>query len=94
MLPCCTFDHERISSNSEINTVKGTYVKLSSFESYVLSLPSFVNAATFNMQPFFVQLGSLIITKITANLGSQITNIFVTSIFMLQKTALTLDIFG
>jgi hypothetical protein len=38
-------------------------VKSSSFESHVLSLPSFVNAATFNMQPFFVQLGSLIITK-------------------------------
>jgi hypothetical protein len=68
-------------------------MKSISFESRVLSLPSFVNA-TFNMQPFFVQLGSLIITKTTANLGSQITNIFVTSIFMLQKTALTLDIFG
>jgi len=93
LLPHCTLEHERIIGNSEINIVKGTYVKSSSFESCVLSLPNFVNVATFNMQPFSVQLGSLIITKTTTNLGSQITNIFVTLIFMLQKTTLTLDIF-
>jgi len=69
LLPRCTLEHQRIIGNSEINIVKGTYVKSSSFESCVLSLLNFVNVAIFNMQPFLVQLGRLIITKTTANLG-------------------------